>query len=243
MRRSALRRSALRRDAGVTLMEVLIAVSLLSLLSVGMLFAIRIGLSTFGKTNDKLMYNRRVAGAQRILEQELQSLIPVVSPCGTSGLKFGFFQGEESAMRLVSSFSLQGAWRGQPQILELSVVPVENGPGVRLIVNEILYTGPASAARFCVGPFDGGLNFIPINSGPTSFVLADNLEYCRFSYLGVAEKRTDPGVWRPLWKQKGWPYGIRVEMAPLDLNPSRLQPISVTVPIYMHRSADLKYED
>jgi prepilin-type N-terminal cleavage/methylation domain-containing protein len=84
-----MRRSALRRDAGVTLMEVLIAVTLLSLLSVGMLFAIRIGLSTFGKTNDKLMYNRRVAGAQRILEQELQSLIPVVSPCGTSGLKFG----------------------------------------------------------------------------------------------------------------------------------------------------------
>jgi hypothetical protein len=50
-------------------------------------------------------------------------------------------------------------------------------------------------------------------------------------------------VWRPLWKQKGWPYGIRVEMAPLDLNPSRLQPISIAVPIYMHRSADLKYED
>ena len=55
MRRSAVRRSAMRRDAGVTLMEVLIAVTLLSLLSVGMLFAIRIGLSTFGKTNDKLM--------------------------------------------------------------------------------------------------------------------------------------------------------------------------------------------
>ena len=83
----------MRRDAGVTLMEVLIAVTLLSLLSTGMLLAIRIGLSALGKTNEKLMYNRRVAGAQRILEQELQGMIPVVAPCGGSGLRFGFFQG------------------------------------------------------------------------------------------------------------------------------------------------------
>ena len=242
MRRRMKRR--IRSDAGVTLMEVLIAVTLLSLLSMGMLFAIRIGLNTFGKTNDKLMYNRRVAGAQRILEQELQSVIPVVATCGreAGGPKFGFFQGEESAMRLVSSFSLQGAWRGQPQILELAVIPADNG-GVRLIVNEALYTGPLSAGGLCLGLFDGGLTFAPINPGPTSFVLADNLQYCRFSYMVPAEKKTDPGVWRNRVKHNGWPYGIRVEMAPIDPNPSRLQPISITVPIYMHRSAELKYAD
>ena len=44
-------------------------------------------------------------------------------------------------------------------------------------------------------------------------------------------------------RHNGWPYGIRVEMAPIDPNPARLQPISITVPIYMHRSAELKYED
>src|SRR5262245_26334238 len=189
-----MKRRTLRRNAGVTLMEVLIAVTLLSLLSMGMLFAIRIGLNTFGKTNEKLMYNRRVAGAQRILEQELQSLIPVVTTCGggASGPKFGFFQGDDSSMRLVSSFSLQGAWRGQPQILELTVIPGENGNGVRLIVNEIQYTGPLAPGKLCIGPFDGGFAFAPIHSGPTSFVLADNLEYCRFSYMVPAENKSDP---------------------------------------------------
>ena len=45
------------------------------------------------------MDNRRVAGAQRILEQELEGLVPVVAPCG-SGLRAAgrtdtqFFQGE-----------------------------------------------------------------------------------------------------------------------------------------------------
>ena len=40
---------------GVTLLELLIAVTLLSLLSVAMFTAMRIGLSAFTKADDKLM--------------------------------------------------------------------------------------------------------------------------------------------------------------------------------------------
>src|SRR4051812_18433701 len=144
-----------KRQAGLTLMEVLIAVTLLSLLTLGMLFAMRLGLLAFSRTDNKLMENRRVAGAQRILEQELQGLIPVVAPClGTmqgAGMKFGFFQGRGDQMTLVSSFSLQGAWRGLPQILQLFVIPGENGEGVRLVVNETQYTGTENAGRLCMG--------------------------------------------------------------------------------------------
>ena len=71
-----------RSTAGVTLMELLISVVLLSLLSVGLLFALRIGLNAYSKTQTRLMDNRRVAGAQRILEEELEGLMPVVAPCG-----------------------------------------------------------------------------------------------------------------------------------------------------------------
>jgi type II secretory pathway component PulJ len=120
-----------RSTAGVTLMELLISVLLLSLLSVGLLFALRIGLSAYSKTQTKLMDNRRVAGAQRILEQEIQGLVPVVAPCGVGteggGTPHQFFQGEPDTMRLVSTFSLQGAWRGQPQILEIFVIPGAEG--------------------------------------------------------------------------------------------------------------------
>jgi general secretion pathway protein J len=102
-----------RSTAGVTLMELLIAVLLLSLLSVGLLFALRIGLNAYSKTQSRLMDNRRVAGAQRILEQELEGLVPVMAPCGLGmeggGTPVRFFQGEPEIMRLVSTFSLQGA--------------------------------------------------------------------------------------------------------------------------------------
>ena len=120
-----------RSTAGVTLMELLIAVLLLSLLSVGLLFALRIGLNTYSKAQTKLMDNRRVAGAQRILEQELEGLVPVVAPCGVGteggGAPVRFFQGEPEVMRLVSTFSLQGAWRGR------TAGPADREPGAGAI--------------------------------------------------------------------------------------------------------------
>src|SRR5947209_11726124 len=88
-----------RSTAGVTLIEVLIAVTLLSLLVVGMAIAMRVGFNAFAKTNAKLMDNRRVAGAQRALEQELEGMVPLVLPCLGAGPervgeKFAFFQGD-----------------------------------------------------------------------------------------------------------------------------------------------------
>jgi general secretion pathway protein J len=237
-----------KSQAGLTLMEVLIAVTLLSLLTLGMLLAMRLGLQAFSKTDSKLMENRRVAGAQRVLEQELQGLIPVVAPCigaeAGAGLKFGFFQGRPDQMTLVSSFSLQGGWRGQPQILQLFVMPGENGNGVRLVVNEILYTGAKGAGRLCMAfsPESGALFATP-EASPKSFVLADKLAYCRFSYMALPKTPQEPRIWTPIWATKGWPIGIRVEMAPIEPNPARLQPITVTAPLYLYRSPEVQYTD
>ena len=234
--------------AGLTLMEVLIAVTLLSLLTLGMLFAMRLGLQAFSHTDNKLMENRRVAGAQRILEQELQGLIPVVAPCigggDGAGQKFGFFQGRADQMALVSSFSLQGGWRGQPQVLQLFVIPGEDNRGVRLVVNETPYTGSENAGRMCLGfGQDSGVNFARPEAGPKSFVLADKLAYCRFRFMALPRSPLEPRVWAPIWAEKGWPIAIRVEMAPLDPNPARLQPITVTAPLYLYRSPEVTYTD
>jgi hypothetical protein len=141
-------------------------------------------------------------------------------------------------MRLVSTFSLQQGWRGQPQVLELFVIPGER-EGVRLVVNELLYTGPAGAGRFCTA----GRQFLAVNSGPQSFVLADKLAYCRFSFLAPAKDPTAPPIWVQRWSTETWPLAVRVEMAPLVADASRVQPISVTAPIYLHRNPDIPYAD
>ena len=239
-------------QAGLTLIEVLIAVSLLSVLSVGMLAAIRLGFNAMHKTEDRLMENRRVAGAQRILEQELAGFMPIKGICPpgleTPAVRFPFFEGKPQSMRLVSTYSLEEAWRGQPLVLELQVIPVVQGLGVRLIVNEIPYTGALSAGQSCAGfapDPDSGLTvpqFRPIQAGPQSFILADKLAWCRFSYLEPLPPPDDQR-WRPDWVLPRWPMGIRVEMAPLEDSRTRLRPVTITAAIPITRSPDVNYVD
>lgn len=244
-----------RRDAGVTLIEMLIAVTLFSLLTVGMAIAMRVGLTAFAKTGDKLMENRRVAGAQRALQEELEGMVPIQAPClgggkESGGGRFVVFQAEEQSMRLVSTFSLQQGWRGQPQLLELFVIPGADGGGVRLVVNEIPFSEFA-AGQTCLGQFPDPVfqiavpRFAPVVAMDHSFVLADKLAYCRFAYLGVGPDGPQPPA--PIWRQHatglGWPLAIRVEMAPLEANPSRLQPITVVAPMRVYRAPGIQYAD
>jgi general secretion pathway protein J len=239
-----------RPQAGVTLIELLIAVTLLSFLSVGILMALQVALDALQKGNGKLMDNRRVAGAQRVLEQQIAGFMPVKMVCAAdpAGAPRAFFEGQPQSMRFVSAYSLQEAWRGVPRILEFQVIPGDEGRGVRLIVNEIPYAGPPSAGASCLGivpdPETGQMapQFAPIQSGPQSFVLADKLASCRFSYLEPAK----PPLlerWRPDWVLPRWPLGIRVEMTPIEDNPGRLRPLTITAPIRTNRSPDITYVD
>lgn len=238
-----------RSRTGVTLIEVLIAVSLVSLLSVGILLALRVGMSAMEKANRRLMDNRRAVGARRIIEAQLAGLMPVIavfSPGSEGpGVKIPFFEGREQSMRFVSSYSLQEAARGLPQILEFQVIPGEER-GVRLVVNENLYSGPLSAGAFSLGPGQDpelGVEtqrFIPIVVGPRSFVLADHLAYCHFSYLGTLPNKEEQwsAAWIPI---NQWPLGIRIEMASLDTDAGRLKPLTVTAPVHVNPDPNFEY--
>ena len=109
----------MKRDpqSGVTLIEILVAVSLLSLLSVGMLMAMRLGFNTMDKVDAHLVANRRVVNSRGIIENEISGFVftmadfvaavePVFSP-------FCFSQMEPQSMRFVTSYSLEDGWRGQ----------------------------------------------------------------------------------------------------------------------------------
>jgi prepilin-type N-terminal cleavage/methylation domain-containing protein len=243
----------LKRDtrAGVTLIEILIAVSLLSLLSVGILMAMRIGFNTMDKTDRHLVQNRRVANARKIIESQINGFMFTRAewhPAPDISAAVTFVQWEPQSMRFVTAYSLQDAWRGRPQIAEFQVIPGDKGEGVRLIVNETPYTGRAQAGLSVVSvepdPQTGVVrtHFAPILPGSQSFVLADRLAYCRFSYL---EPLPLPPLqrWRPDWELTRLPMGIRIEMAPLDRTPSELHVSTVTVIFPVNRNTGLEYMD
>jgi len=231
-------------EAGVTLIELLIAMTLMSLLSAGIVMSLRVGLSAMNKADAKLMVNRRVASVERILEQEITSVMPVTADCQprveAPPVKITFFQGEAQSMRLASTYSLQQGGRGMPMILEYQVIPGENGQGVRLVVNENWYTGPRGAGLFCAGlsadPLTGGQMplFLPIQVGAGSFILADKLAYCRFSYRELLPP-PELDRWVVHWIKPVLPSAVRVEMAPLVPDSSRLEPVTLTIPVRVTR--------
>jgi type II secretory pathway pseudopilin PulG len=235
-----------RSDSGITLIEILIAVSLLSLLSVGILIAMHLGLNTMEKTDSRMVRNRRVVNARKIIENEIEGFTytnATFHPRADVFQFVPFFQAEPQSMRFVSSFSLEDAWRGHPQITALQVIPGDKNEGVRLIVNETPYTGPVQAGQFIVSVEPGERHYAPILPDVKSFVLADRLQFCRFFYL---EQIPAPPfqAWRSDWiVPDRLPLGIRIEMAPLDNTSADLHVTSVTVPMNVNVTPGATYAD
>lgn len=232
---------------GMTLMEVLIAVSLVALLSTGMLYALRAGLGSVESINRHVQNARKASGAQRILEQQFAGLMPVVAPCRTGaaqdyGSPAAFFDGEPNVIRFVSAYSLEEASRGRPQILELFTIPAADGQGVRLVVNEMPYSSPLTAGMMCaLQPSDelGGqllLAFPPPRPSPHSFVLADRLLKVTFAYQEMVQ--IEPyELWRPRWvSTDAFPTAVRIEMVPLAADAARLPPLPFFARIPENRS-------
>ncbi len=110
------------------------------------------------------------------------------------------------------------------------LIPARGRPGRQFIE-------PDPASGFLV------TRFAPIEAGPRTFVLADRLAFCRFSYL---EPRPTPPfqLWRPDWvRPYQLPLGIRIEMAPLDAQANGLQVSTVTSAISVTRIPGTEYAD
>jgi len=234
---------------GMTLIEVLIAVTLVALLSVGMLYSLRAGLGSVETIDRRVEADRRASGAQRILEQEFAHLMPVVAPCraGAEGLPSAasaFFDGEPQVMRFVSAYSLEGAARGQAKIVEMFVIPGSDLGGVRLVVNELPYFNALSAGVLCFQRQDeslGGqpfLAFAPPQPMPNSFVLADRLTRVSFAYRELLN--VEPGErWTDRWLNPGvFPDAVRIDMAPLPDDSTRIPPLPLFVRIPVTRRAN-----
>jgi prepilin-type N-terminal cleavage/methylation domain-containing protein len=222
-------------ERGVTLLEMLIAVSLVAILSTAMLMALRTSVQTYEKTDKRLESNRRTVGSAQLLFNQVSAAMPVTALCSVNGgppASVSFLSGDASHLRLVSSYSIVEGARGSPQIVEYSVLPGENGT-VRLVVGELPYTGPQSTTAACAGV-----------SPSASYVLADRLAYCRFLYHepydlnGFVET-----PWLPVWDRPFLPAAIRIDMKAAAAAAGGLPDLGVTVPLHVTRDPFTQYED
>jgi prepilin-type N-terminal cleavage/methylation domain-containing protein len=220
---------------GVTLIELLIAITLVAALSTGMLMAMRISLNTLEKTQGRLEDNRRAMGVQQLILRQIGGVIPVTTNCGPA--RIPAFIGTEQALHLVTSYSLNEGARGYPRLVGYQVLAEPPGT-FQLIMNEYLYSGPAVSAEMCTGR-----QFAPERAGPATVVLATGLAYCRFFYKVLNPEAIDQGNWVPAWNRANLPQAVRIEMAPRFPNPARLPMVSLHVPIHVTRDVLGAYVD
>jgi prepilin-type N-terminal cleavage/methylation domain-containing protein len=230
--------SSRRAQRGVTLIELMISVSLVAVITVGMLFAVRTSALAYEKTGARLRANREQINRNQILARELGGAMPLLSMCGTRMTPY--FTGTSDSLRMISSYSIAEGFRGYPQILEFQVI-ASPAAGVQLVVAEHPYTGPFSTTPFCGAPDGGALEF----SGAASpFVLADGLASCQFSYHQPIDMLAfqDTG-WVPEWGRNILPAGVRVEMTAVAVAGGGLSPVTVTVPLRVDRNLYDGYDD
>jgi len=246
-----------RSERGVTLLELMIAITLVAGLSTGMLMAMRTSLLTYEKTAKRLESNRRFVKTQQMLSDQISAVMPVQGAClGDAGQTIGipsFLSGTEDMLRLVSSYSIAEGSRGYPQIVEYRVIAEQRG-SVRLVATERPYTGPQSTVPYCgnappppVSAYEFGAQQ-PVAQGGAqsgaSYVLAEHLAYCRFSYHEPYDQnRFIETPWLPVWDKPLLPAGVRIEMRPVVPDAGGLSVLGVTVPIQVNRDPRLIYVD
>ena len=251
-----------RTQRGVTLLELMIAITLVAGLSTGMLMAMRTSLLTYEKTAKRLESNRRFVKTQQVLSDQISAVMPVQGAClGDAGQTVGipsFLSGAEDTLRLVSSYSIAEGSRGYPQIVEYRVIPEQRG-SVRLVATERPYTGPQSTIPYCGGspppPVSsyeiGTRSAVPLGSAPSagpalgeSYVLEEHLAYCRFSYHEpYNQNRFIETPWLAVWDKPLLPAGVRIEMRSAVLDTGGLSVLGVTVPIQVDRDPRAGYVD
>lgn len=93
------------RQSGVTLIELMIAVSLTAVITVGLLFALRTSVLAYEKTSDRLRSNRAQISRNQILSSELGGAMPILSSCpGVPAMPY--FTGTPAMLRMISSYSI-----------------------------------------------------------------------------------------------------------------------------------------
>ena len=229
-------------ERGVTLMELMIAVSITAVITVGLLFALRTSITVYEKTGDRLRANREQLSRNQILSRELGGMMPVTNACG--GFQSPFLVGASDSLRMVSSYSIAEGARGYPQILDFHVGPSPSG-GLQLVVVETPYTGPGSTAGFCGG--SGGA----AGGSSRPFVLADDLAACAFFYKPPRNPLNgQPAEWAPEWtvdntRMNGnmLPSAIKVEMKPRSAAGGGVPTVSVFAPLHVNRDIFRGYLD
>jgi general secretion pathway protein J len=171
---------------GFTLLEMLVAITLLSFLSLVLVTSLRIGTHIWGKADNTSLGENAVRTAQRVLDRDLGRLYPLfVAPSATDG--FVDFDGTPSRLTFLST-----AGQESGLIKRITVSAAPDGSDLSLHYSSALELAPS----------------VILSSGP----LLRHLASLRFAYFGADDRAHEPG-WRSTWQHmRSAPLLIRISV-------------------------------
>jgi len=220
-------------EHGFTLLELLVSMTVVSLLATTVLFSWRIAAGAWGRASQLVENQRRVAAAHQVLEGQIAEMVSY-APWRRQGIADVFFQGEGQTARFLSHYSLTHRARSGLYRIEYQIA--EAGDGTRqLLMNEVPAPNPEESGLLLVGTEQNpqGLlrHFAPFERKPETRVLLDELSEAHFEYYRPAGP-WGPGSWLAEWFGRGneLPRAMAIRLTPKAGNGS-LPPVSIVAAI------------
>lgn len=225
--------SCRRARSGFTLLELLIAMTILSLLATTALFGWRIAASAWQKANSHLQESRAILETNQLLLEQMSSVVfyRALTASGASEL---FFQGEPQTARFVSRYSLTD--RASSGLYRIEYQIVEQTDGTKqLLLNEFPVRSRQELGALIVDSettSDGKvLIFAPFAHMARTRVLLEGLKECRFEYY-EPPLPSKPGIWKERWiaNTPELPRSIAIRLVS-QTDSADLKPVSIVAAI------------
>ena len=220
-------------SSGFTLLELLVSITIVSLLATMVLFGWRIASSAWQKANVYMQRSRTVLETHQLLQEQMASMVPyqVRTQQGIAQL---FFQGDPQTARFLSRYSLAGRASSGLYRIEYQIVDGA-GETKQLLLNEFPVNSQeelgALLAEEEANPITGMLKFLPFERGPQTGSLLEGIRDCHFEYYRPPTL-TEPGSWADQWVGPNGelPRGMAIRVT-TSSDSGDLHPISIVAAI------------
>jgi general secretion pathway protein J len=197
------------RRAGFTLLELLIAITLLGLLMAGLLGGLRLGARAWDRSADRLDESGRLLAVHGFLTDRLSNAMPI------------YVQGAESGDAL--------AFAGEADRLTLvTTLPDQLGPGLHTITLGLAGDEPGRDLVMAWQPFrldENGLEMAIAGGGRR--VLLNDVAGLTLGYFGAPDPGAEP-TWHEVWQgEELLPTLIRLELDLGEDSPRRFPDLIV----------------
>jgi prepilin-type N-terminal cleavage/methylation domain-containing protein len=213
---------AILSEKGFTLVETIVAVTIVAMMSVGIWSIFRTGIRSWARGTEYIDESQRYRNILDLVRKQMASAYPMMAPTDpdSPGPSYPIFQGTETRLNFISLNSLNFQESPGLTLVNYEVVPNAEGD-YSLVESEARYIGELP---------DAEENAVPVNTIP----LFKNLTECHFEYRKSDDDPDNPGEWVTEWDGQEigkLPVAISMNMLATDTNGSTLNR-NIFVPVH-----------